>query len=259
MKAVFRTTILALFSALLLSSCSGAPEISARRARYPVSLSESVYGPDYEVLSIEEGALDRLGDFSRKRTFYKMGLLVKGYVSDPHWDISSLINREVQQRQGEAVVRLAIDVESCDFTKAGLYFFPLGLLAAVVPLIPSCTDVTVRGTVVKRADMADRADPYQARETMPAEPPVSYSEQPEEASLPDSGASNCLDLCASALEQAKTLLTAETCDGKMTLVRNGVKTICSRRDCGIKGVNLWREEAAAMYRLCEQLKRAHTR
>jgi hypothetical protein len=132
------------------AGCRQAGLIRAESARYPVSLSESVYGPNLEVLSVEEGVLEKLGTFEDEMTFWKIGWGYKGYITDD-WDISSLVNQAIEQYHGEAVVRLNVEVENCGLTKAGLYFPPLSFLEWTLPFYPSCTTAIVSGTVVRRA------------------------------------------------------------------------------------------------------------
>jgi len=124
--------------ALLLASCAGAHyRISADRLRYPASLSPVLPDGQGKPLSLDKD-LQPLGEFAFTRTsvgfFYSMtGTAI---------DLSDDLNREVETRRGEGIVRLALRPKLC----ATSWFFPLTIL----PIYPGCQNVSVTGTVVTR-------------------------------------------------------------------------------------------------------------
>ncbi len=123
---------------LALPACAGARyAVHADEARYPVSFSP--------VLLDEQGRPAYLGEdlepcCELKAHATKMSLLY-GFTSGA-LDLSSQINRAVEEHAGVGLVSLAVAVDNC----ATNFFFPFTLL----PFWPGCQSPDVTGIVVRK-------------------------------------------------------------------------------------------------------------
>ncbi len=141
--------VLALAAAVFaLTGCAGAHyRVSVDRLRYPASLSFAL--PNEQGKPLHMGRdLDPVGEFAFTRT--SVGYLYG--LTGTAIDLSDDLNREVETRRGEGIVRLAFRPKTC----ASSWFFPLTIL----PFYPGCQNLTVTGTVVSRK--ASAAEPGSA-------------------------------------------------------------------------------------------------
>lgn len=106
-------------------------------SRYPVSMSNGMYGPSEEMLLPEE--MEKVGEIFIEETawgmFYSLAPLT------PEIDISAEINRQVTARQGDGVIRLRTEATPCPLD----YFFVL----TFIPFWPGCTDLEIRGDIIR--------------------------------------------------------------------------------------------------------------
>ncbi len=136
--------------AFFLGGCAGASySVSADRLKYPASLSPALQDGRGKTLSLDDD-LQPAGDFSFSRT--SVGFLYG--MTGTTIDLSDDLNREVEARRGEGIVRLALRPKLC----ASSWFFPLTIL----PFYPGCQNVSVTGTVVTRKQAVG-----EPRKTMP--------------------------------------------------------------------------------------------
>lgn len=91
--------LVALVALSTLGACAPTLRLSARSARYPVSLTGVVYGPDRAILDARQ--LESVGEVARETTLCALGEEV---------DLSAPINAEVERHHGEAVVEFRVTV-----------------------------------------------------------------------------------------------------------------------------------------------------
>lgn len=116
-------------------------QISAEGARYPISMSGALPGPDAEIL-ILGGELEAVGELTVvDRAFGFLYGLTGSRV-----DISGQVNRDVEAAGGEGVVQLSVRVSHC----AHNWLWPLTMF----PLFPGCEKVQIEGVIVRRASPA---------------------------------------------------------------------------------------------------------
>ena len=127
------------------TGCAGGRySLKADQARYPMSFSQALEGPNHERLVIGDG-LERVGRFRTE-------VLAYGYLySAIPWpvDISEAVNTQIEAVGGEGLAEMRVINYGCDRN----WFFPLTLL----PIWPGCTEVIVEGGIVRRT--SDVAEP----------------------------------------------------------------------------------------------------
>jgi hypothetical protein len=145
MRARGKTTVRAIAALVTLvlaaGGCAGASvEVTAERARYPVSMSGLVrdgtgviHGP---------WSLQRVGMLRTEAT--RFGFLYSTATAQPRYDISDEVNAQVAAARGEAVVNLSVTV-SARCGKLNMFPF-LGIL----PFWPGCVPVSIMGDIVRR-------------------------------------------------------------------------------------------------------------
>jgi hypothetical protein len=152
-----RATVIARAIALLLAAtvmgCAGARvTVTADRAAYPISLSDSVADGTGRLWTRND--LVKVGVFQAHRT--SVGFLYSRLTPLSTVDVSEELNAQVSASAGEAVVGLEISSSGA----CGLNAVPV---LPILPIWPGCVHVDVRGDIVKRpaprAPMAPRAQP----------------------------------------------------------------------------------------------------
>lgn len=122
---------------LVLGGCAGARyQVRADTLRYPVSLSPVLLGPDGQPVYVTEDLLE-VGTFRVEQTH--LGFFYS--ASGAAFDISDIVNREIEAKNGDGVVTLAIDNSGCGTNM----LFPLTLL----PFYPGCQVSVISGSVVR--------------------------------------------------------------------------------------------------------------
>ncbi len=131
---------------LILAGCAGANfRVKADRLKYPASLSPVL--PDAQGKPLRLGReLRPVGEFAFDRTSVGFVYGMTGTTVD----LSDDLNREVETRRGEGIVRLALRPKLC----VSSWFFPLTIL----PIYPGCQNIAVSGTVVTRKTEAGEAE-----------------------------------------------------------------------------------------------------
>ena len=145
MRLAVKAPALALMATLLAAGCAGARvQVTADRARYPLSLSPTVRdagGRLYDARSlVKVGWLD-----VRKTT---SGYLYSAVGLPPARDFSDAINAQVAAAGGEAVVGLKISVgDGCGWLNG----FPV---LNALPFWPGCVPVRLTGDIVRRRNIS---------------------------------------------------------------------------------------------------------
>jgi hypothetical protein len=140
-----RLARLAVAACLACSACAGArSSMVAPDARYPVSLSPGMRGPDGRLLRHDE--MKVIGHFHDERRAW--GLLYSWVPLTPHLDESSAINAQVASTGGDAVIRLQVDSSPCGID----YVFILNFL----PFWPGCANVVIDGDIVRYQPLEPR-------------------------------------------------------------------------------------------------------
>lgn len=133
----------ALIATLLLGAgCAGANanmRVTFNQARFPVSMSQEVPGPDG--VALHKRDLNVVGSFEASQRGFALlyGLLPLGTVN-----FSQDLNEQVSNADGEAVVDLQVEVMDSDWN----WLWPL----IWVPVFPANVQVRVWGDIVKRKD-----------------------------------------------------------------------------------------------------------
>jgi len=132
--------VAALFIAFT-AGCAGARvNVTAERARYPISFSGSVRDAS-GVLRLRS-SLVKVGELTADGT--RLGILYSGVTPRSDYDISDDVNAQVEAARGEAIVYLTVTVsDSCNVLNA----FPV---LNVLPFWPGCIPLTVTGDIVRR-------------------------------------------------------------------------------------------------------------
>lgn len=128
---------------LFLASCAGGTgyiKANGDELKGPVSITSYIY--DSEGRLLEKGRdLDIVGLFTESNSFTSMFYKALPLDSE-EWDITPLINEQLDKYNGEAVINFKVEGETP--------FFLLGYFGALIPFIPNYVSVTIKGEVVKR-------------------------------------------------------------------------------------------------------------
>ncbi len=136
-------------SALLAGCFGGTLQLRGDDLQYPVSLSNTVYGPNHEVLTLgqELVAVDTVElENSNWTIFYGAAP-----VTSEDWDLSEPLNEAIEDAGGEAIVGLTMEGSPCGFS-AFFSSLPVSLATFWNPLWPGCAEVIVTGTIVRRRE-----------------------------------------------------------------------------------------------------------
>ena len=128
------------FITVLLAGCAGARgHLKFEKLKYPVSMSAFIYGEEKNVLQ-QDKDLKILGPFHYEKTFWGMTYsFVK--LSDSA-DIDESINKAIQEKNGDAMINLQVQVSGCAINSFQLIF-------GILPFWPGCTNAVIDGEVVK--------------------------------------------------------------------------------------------------------------
>jgi hypothetical protein len=141
-----RATVLA---ALTIAGCAGARvSVTADRAAYPISLSDSVADGGGKLWKRNE--LVKVGTFETHHT--ALGFAYSAVTPWSTVDVSEEVNAQVAASAGEAVVGL--EVRSSNV--CGLNAVPV---LPLLPIWPGCVRVDVTGDIVKRPASPPPAQP----------------------------------------------------------------------------------------------------
>ena len=133
MRALRFTLCAALFASSV--GCAGARSyVVAREALVPISMSDGLRGEDGKLL--EKGQKHVVGEFSFD--YRAWGMLWTAISFTGNKDISDEVNAQVKDAGGDAINNLEVRSGNCGWT-----------LFTVVGLLPSCSDVEIRGDIVK--------------------------------------------------------------------------------------------------------------
>jgi hypothetical protein len=139
MNGMFGRAI-ALGVALTAVGCAGARvAVTADRAAYPISLSDSVADGSGKLWRRSE--LVKVGTFEAHHT--SIGFAYSALTPRSTVDVSDDVNAQVAASAGEAVVGLEI-------TSSGACALNNVPLLPILPLWPGCVRVEVKGDIVKR-------------------------------------------------------------------------------------------------------------
>lgn len=130
----------ALIALCLLSTtaCAGArTRLVIDSARYPVSLSNGMRGPDGRLLTQKE--MEVVGKFKTTRTAWAIGHSVIPFT--PKIDFSEDVNRQIEAAGGDAIVRLRTESRPC-----ALDWF---LFFTFIPIWPGCASLTIEGDIIR--------------------------------------------------------------------------------------------------------------
>lgn len=139
-----------LASALGAGCAGGRTSIAADGANYPVSMSQGVRDESGELVEKDRRVV--VGTFDDKRTAW--GMLYSGVKLTPKKDISKEVNRQVARAKGDAIVNLRVATETC-----ALDFIPI---LNILPIWPGCTNVYVKGDIIRVEPKATKAPPSPA-------------------------------------------------------------------------------------------------
>ena len=124
--------------ALLATGCAGGrTTVVANQAEYPISMSQAVRDKEGEIVKPERREV--VGTFEASGTAW--GMMYSSVKLTPKTEISKEVNRQVGQARGDAIVNLSVSTAHCAMN----FVLPLNFL----PIWPGCTNVRVRGDIVK--------------------------------------------------------------------------------------------------------------
>ena len=128
--------IASVFAILLLVGCAGGKcYVTAQELRQPASLTSALFDSAGNVVIPDEN--QKVGHFSFQWRNWSMGWKHIP-LSPPSRDISGLLAKEIEARDGNGIVNLKIAVTSDAH----------GIAASALPLIPGYITVSVEGDVV---------------------------------------------------------------------------------------------------------------
>jgi len=137
MSTLSRHAISILALALLATGCSGArSHVVADSARYPISLSDGVRDQDGKLLPDEQKQV--VGGFTYSYRAWGWLWRIVSFTGDH--DISDAVNEQVAAANGDAIVNMSVKGEMC-----------LWNLFTIVGVLPDCSNVRVRGHIIKAA------------------------------------------------------------------------------------------------------------
>lgn len=128
---------------LVATGCAGArSSIQMPTSKYPISMSNGMYGPNHEVLRADQ--MEKVGELTIDRTAW--GLLYSLVPLTPSLDISDEVNQQVAASHADGVIKLRSNVRPCALD----YFFVL----TFIPIWPGCANIEIRGDMIrfKRTD-----------------------------------------------------------------------------------------------------------
>ncbi len=179
MSASIRSRALALgLLSLSMSAvgCGARSYVAAPGAKYPVSLSSAVRGPDGKILS--DGDVEKRGTFKMDYTACSMLWTLIPFTGTK--DISSQVDRQVANKGGEAITNLSVE------SSAGAWN-----IMTIVGVLPDCGHVKVRGDIVARlTPMPITPAAAPPSPTPPAAAPAAAPPAAPSATPPAPGASN---------------------------------------------------------------------
>jgi hypothetical protein len=120
---------------LSAAGCGARSYVAAPGAKYPVSLSSAVRGPDGKILS--DGDVEKRGTFKMDYTACSMLWTIIPFTGTN--DISNQVDRQVANKGGEAITNLSVE------SSAGAWN-----IMTIIGILPDCGHVRVRGDIVAR-------------------------------------------------------------------------------------------------------------
>ena len=120
---------------LAVAGCGARSYVAAPGAKYPVSLSSAVRGPDGKVILEDETT--KLATFKMDYTACSMLWTIIPFTGTK--DISDQVNRQVANKGGEAITNLSVE------SSAGAWN-----IMTFIGVLPDCGHVKVRGDIVTR-------------------------------------------------------------------------------------------------------------
>jgi hypothetical protein len=149
MRATVVAPAIALAVATTAAGCAGARvTVTADRAAYPISLSDSVADGSGRLWKRRE--LVKVGTFETRHT--SIGFVYSGLTPRSTFDVSAEVNGQVAASAGEAVVGLEI-------SSSGACALNAVPVLPILPIWPGCVRVVVRGDIVKRPPARPAAQP----------------------------------------------------------------------------------------------------
>lgn len=115
--------------------CGARSYVAAPGAKYPVSLSSAVRGPDGQILGNDD--VEKRGTFKMDYTACSMLWTIIPFTGTK--DISSQVDRQVANKGGEAITNLSVE------SSAGAWN-----IMTIIGVLPDCGHVKVRGDIVAR-------------------------------------------------------------------------------------------------------------
>jgi len=115
--------------------CGARSYVAAPGAKYPVSLSGAVRGPDGKVLQTDD--TQKLATFKMDYTACSMLWTIIPFTGTK--DISKEVDRQVANKGGEAITNLTVE------SSAGAWN-----IMTILAVLPDCGHVKVRGDIVSR-------------------------------------------------------------------------------------------------------------
>jgi hypothetical protein len=120
------------------SGCAGArTSVVADDARYPISLSRAVRDADGSL--VESGRIVNVRTLQIESTAW--GVLYSAVRLTPRTDISNAVNERVSAWGGDALVNVQISSAHCATDWFAVF--------TMLPFWPGCTNVVVKGDIVK--------------------------------------------------------------------------------------------------------------
>ena len=146
-----RPTLLTLaLVSLVASGCSGARSyVVAPTAEIPISMSAGLRGEDGKLLAREQKHV--VGEFSMN--YRAWGMLWRAISFTGSKDISAEVNRQVKEAGGDAVMNLEVRAGNCMWNAF-----------TIIGLLPDCSNVELRGDIVKVSALPGPAQAQAATE-----------------------------------------------------------------------------------------------
>jgi hypothetical protein len=144
---------------LFATGCVGARSyVAAPDAKYPVSMSSAIRGPDGRVM--RENETEKLATFKMDYTACSMLWTIIPFTGTK--DISNQVNRQIANKGGEAITNLSVE------SSAGAWN-----IMTLLGVLPDCGHVKVRGDIVARLPAPPPVAPHPpAAAPVPAPPPA---------------------------------------------------------------------------------------
>ena len=130
--------------ALTLGACSGAKGmVRLDTLKYPASTTAHLYGPEYQVLSVDKD-LEKVGKLNLTTRLWST---LWGFLKlSGSKEIGQKMNDKISKAGGQGVVNISFKASSCGMNN--FYQYTWNLLN-IIPIMPGCVKVRLKGDIVR--------------------------------------------------------------------------------------------------------------